>query len=338
MCTAEEKFFTPLTASEYRLLDVLCTLSKNSEVDAKVEELARYAQCSDESIRRALRGLEKANLVKTIRTKRNLGKLSFNRYELISPSHKNVGSTTEPPHKNEGLPSHKIVGSTAGTGNTSNYLKVNKTTSYLVPSGTEGKKGPFILVNRWKDDDSVGGFGLFEDELVQKTSSPTVSKRNPKTRNQRPQEEWTAADVASEFSSRVYRTIPGVPNILSTDKLRGALSKMRKDYDSNALIELEIMKIFFEDPWLQREGVDKPQYIVGRFLKSFAAHYDQALRNLGLPARNTPTENDVLSASAADFVYASDGRRFDNSMPGRVAMDKYEDKLRRKNGLRLGDA
>jgi hypothetical protein len=331
MCTAEEKFFTPLTASEYRLLDVLCTLSKEGLIETKMEDLARFAQCSEESIRRALRGLETANLVETIRTKRNLGKLSYNRYRLVSPSHKIVGLTVEPPHKNVELPSHKIVGSTAGTSNTSNYLKVNKTTSYLVPSGTKGNRRSFILVNRWQEDEGVGGFGLFEDELAAKTSGPSISKRNPKTRNQRPQHEWTAADVASEFSSRIYRTIPGVPNIMNTDKLRGALSKMRKDYDSNSLIELEIMKMFFEDPWLQREGVDKPEFIVGRFLKSFASHYDQALRNLGLPARNTPTENDLLSASASDFVYASDGRRFDNSMPGQLALDKYEDKLRRKN-------
>jgi hypothetical protein len=54
MCTAEEKFFTPLSASEYRLLDVLCTLSKGDSVEAKVEELARYSQCSEESIRRCV--------------------------------------------------------------------------------------------------------------------------------------------------------------------------------------------------------------------------------------------------------------------------------------------
>jgi hypothetical protein len=329
MCTAEEKFFTPLSASEYRLLDILCTLSKDSKVKVTVAELARYAQCSEESIRRGLRGLEAANLVETVRTKRNLGKFSFSHYSLIAPSHKTVGWTEEPSHKN--------VGSTAVTGNitiTSNNLKVNKTTSYLVPDGTnEEKRSPFILVNRWKDDDDVGGFGLFEDELVAKVAGPTASKRNPKTRNQRPQEDWTTADVASEFSSRVYRTIPGVPNLVNTEKVRGALSKMRKDYDSNALIELEVMKIFFEDPWLQREGIDKPQYIVGRFLKSFAAHYDQALRNLGLPERSAPTTDELDSLNPSDFVYASDGRRFDNSMPGRLAMSHYEDKLRRKNAI-----
>jgi hypothetical protein len=203
-----------------------------------------------------------------------------------------------------------------------------------VPDGTkEKKRSPFILVNRWKDDDEVGGFGLFDEEVAAKTAGPTVSKRDPKTRSRRPEEEWTTADVASEFSSKVYKAIPGVPNLVSTEKVRGALSKMRKDYDSNALIELEVMKIFFEDPWLQREGVDKPHFIVGRFLKSFAAHYDQALRNLGLPERKSPTLSDIDSVVPSEFVYASDGRRFDNSMPGRLALSNYEDKLRRKNAV-----
>ena len=211
-------------------------------------------------------------------------------------------------------------------------LKVQKTTSYLVPSGTkeEEKRKSFILVNKWMDDEPVGGFGLFDDEIAAKTAGPKPSKRNPKTRHQRPKEEWTSADVASEFSSRVYQAIPGVPNLVNTEKVRGALAKMRKQFDSNALIELEIMKIFFEDPWLKSNGQDNPQFIAGRFLKMFTQHYDQALRNLGLPPRETPTDQDV-TVDVAEFVYASDGRRFDNSMPGRAALDRYEDKLRRKN-------
>lgn len=333
MCTKEEKFFTPLSAAEYRLLDTLCLLSTNNVVKASMAELARYTQSSEESVRRALRGLESKELIATTRTKRNLGKLSYNEYRLISPSHKNVGLTS-PSHN---LPAHKNVGSTAVTGNISNisnYLKVNKTTSYLVPSGTKGeeKRKSFIVVNKWTDDDQVGGFGLFDDEIAAKVAGPKPSKRNPKTRHQRPQEEWTAADVASEFSSRVYKAIPGVPNLVNTEKVRGALSKIRKDFDSNALIELEIMKIFFEDPWLVRQGKENPQWIAGRFLKMFTQHFDQALRNLGLPPRETPNEQDV-TIDVAEFVYASDGRRFDNSMPGRAAMSRYEDKLRRNNAV-----
>jgi DNA-binding Lrp family transcriptional regulator len=344
MCTAEEKFLTPLSATEYRLLDILCLLSKDSMVDATTSQLAEYAQCSEESIRRALRRLEAANLVQTTRTKRNLGKFSFSKYTLTSPSHKIVDLASSPSHKTVGWqpePSHKIVGSTAGTSksanisttsNTETTNKANKTTSYLVPKGTKGRK-EVILVNKWSEDDDIGGFGLFDNELEAKKPSAKVSKRDPKTRHLRPQEEWTAADVASEFSSRLYKLLPGIPNLVNTNSVRGALARMRKQYDTNALIELEIMKMFFEDSWVTNQGKDNPAFIPGRFLKMFANNFDQALKNLGLPARSAPSEHAVSPSIRVEFLYASDGEQFDNSIPGRLALQKYEESLRRNNGV-----
>lgn len=329
MCTADEKFFTPLSASEYRLLDILCLLSKDNVATPTMEELARYAQSSEESIRRALRKLEEVELIKVERTRRNLGKLYRNQYHLISPSHKNVDEESVI-HKNEDAAIHKNVGSTAGTSVPSTTVttnKVNKTTSYLVPKGTNGRK-EFILVNRWSDDDGgVKGFGLFDDEVASKAPSAKVSKRDPKTRNLRPKEEWTAADVASEFASRLYKTIPGVPNLVNTSKVRGALSKMRVQYDSNALIELEIMEMFFEDPWVSTKGKENPAWLAGRFLKMFANNFDQALKNLGLPPRQAPSETSTAIADYEEFIFASDGKRFDNSMAGRIALERYEERI-----------
>lgn len=326
MCTAEEKFFTPLSASEYRLLDVLCLLSKDNVTEVPMEKLASYAQTSEESVRRALRKLEQVNLVETVRRKRNLGRLSNNVYRMSSPSHKNV-EKVEPPHK---LPPHKNVGSTADIdiAITTSTTKINKTTSYLVPSGTRRRR-EFKVIGRWSEDDEVTGFGLFEDEANAKAPSAKVSKRDPKTRNLRPQEEWTSADVASEFAFRLYRAIPGVPNLVNTASVRGALARMRKQFDSNALIELEVMNMFFEDPWVQSQGKDKPAFLAGRFLKMFANNFDQALRNLGLPPRQGPSEKAVSLAPRVEFLYASDGEQFDNSMPGRLALERYEDSLRR---------
>lgn len=331
MCSAEEKFFTPLSAAEYRLLDVLCLLSKNSVANVSMEELARHTQSSEESVRRSLRGLESKQLIETTRTKRNLGKLSYNQYTLVAPSHKNVESESLP----HNLPAHKNVGSTAdtdSTSNTSNDLITNKTTSYLVPKGTKKRKD-FKVIGRWSEDDEIGGFGLFDSEIAEKSPSAKVSKRDPKTRNLRPQEEWTAADVASEFASRLYQAIPGVPNLVNTANVRGALARMRKQYDSNALIELEIMKMFFEDPWVQSQGRDKPAFLAGRFLKMFANNFDQALQNLGMQARKGPSEKAVSSTPRVEFLYASDGEQFDNSMPGRMALERYEESLRRKNDV-----
>lgn len=331
MCTAEEKFFTPLSAAEYRLLDVLCLLSKDSVASVSMEELARHTQSSEESVRRSLRGLESKQLVATTRTKRNLGKLSYNQYRMISPSHKNV-EVESLPHN---LPAHNNVGSTADIDiaiTTSDNLITNKTTSYLVPKGTKKRK-EFKVIGRWSEEDEVGGFGLFDSEIAEKSPSAKVSKRDPKTRSLRPQEEWTAADVASEFASRLYQAIPGVPNLVNTASVRGALAKMRKQYDSNALIELEIMKMFFEDPWVQSQGRDKPAFLAGRFLKMFANNFDQALQNLGMPARRAPSEKAVSSTPRVEFLYASDGEQFDNSMPGRMALERYEESLRRTSDV-----
>lgn len=356
MCTFEEKCFTPLSASEYRLLDILCTLSIKNKTDISMEELARFAQSSEESIRRSLRKLEQAELVVTTRTKRNLGRLHKNKYELVSPSHKNVDETSfvhenmeaavhknvdENPaiHKNEVGVIHKNVGSTAGTSSTSSSGKdiVNKTTSYLF-----GAKAPMVIkkenikvVNRWQgdDDDSVGGFGLFDNEAAQKVKGPKISKNNPQTRADRPYSEWTTVDVATEFVAKVRARMPVMPLQLSVKNIAGALARQRKNEDVNPLIELEIMEMFFEDPWIDNEGRKNPHWIIGRFLKAFSINFEQALKNLSMDARQTPAELADNSTPTEDFVYASDGRRFDNSMPGRASMERYEDKLRSSNAV-----
>jgi hypothetical protein len=320
MCTAEEKFSTPLKATEYRLLDILCHLSDNGVVDATLEELATYAQCSDDSVSRALRGLEAASLIETTRTKRNLGKFHTNKYKLLVPSHQ---SAIPQNHQTADLPHRKNAVSTADSNNSNNLL-ANKTTSYLVAPATKGRK-PFILVNRWMDEDeNIKGFGLFDDDVT--PESKPVSKRDPKTRHQRPQDEWTAGDVASEFASRLYKAIPGVPNLVNTQNLRGALSKMRKQYNINATIELEIMEMFFQDPWIKTQGRERPQYLMGRFLKMFSTHFTKAMDNLGITEEfETPEE------TREEMLYASDGRQFDNSVFGRASLAEYEEKLRRKN-------
>lgn len=323
MCTAEEKFKTPLKATEYRLLDILCHLSDNGVVDATLEELATYAQCSDDSVSRALRGLEAASLIETTRTKRNLGKFHKNKYTLLVPSHK---SAVPQIHHTADLPDRKNAVSTASS-NYSNDLLANKTTSYLVASATKGRK-PFIMVNKWMDDDDVQGVGLFAEELAEKKVSKPASKRDPKTRHLRPQDEWTAGDVASEFASRLYKTLPGIPNLVNTQKVRGALSKMRSQYGITAAIELEIMDMFFQDEWVKTVGRERPQYLMGRYLKMFSTHFSKAMSNLGIEE-----EYEAPETTREDTLTASDGRRFDNSVPGRALLAEYEEKLRRNNAV-----
>ena len=322
MCTAEEKFFTPLNASEYRLLDVLCTLSVNSVASPTMEELSRYAQSSEESIRRSLRKLETVGLIKVERTKRNLGKFSYNKYKLISPSHKNVGWQPEPSHKN--------VGSTADIDIAINNNIENKTTSYFRCEPAPSKRKAVIVGRGWQDDDAeLAGFGLFDDEVPASQKQAPVSKRSSKTRNQRPQEDWTALDIAAEFMSRIYDKLPGVSVPINTLQLQKIIAKNRKEYDLTPLIELELMRLFFDDYWFKNKAKFNPQFIKASFLKFYNSHLPVALDNLGLDSNKSVPESEVFSDKPAETVYASDGTPFDNSMPGRKDLELYEAQLRR---------
>ena len=322
MCTAEEKFFTPLNASEYRLLDVLCTLSVNNVASPTMEELSRYAQSSEESIRRSLRKLETVGLIEVERTKRNLGKFSYNKYKLISPSHKNVGWQPEPSHKN--------VGSTADIDIAINNNIENKTTSYFRCEPAPSKRKAVIVGRGWQDDDAeLAGFGLFDDEVPASQKQAPVSKRSSKTRNQRPQEDWTALDIAAEFMSRIYDKLPGVSVPINTLQLQKIIAKNRKEYDLTPIIELELMRLFFDDYWFKNKAKFNPQFIKASFLKFYNSHLPVALDNLGLDSNKSVPESEVFSDKPAETIYASDGTPFDNSMPGRKDLELYEAQLRR---------
>lgn len=330
MCTKEEKFFNPLSAAEYRLLDTLCMLSENSVVRASMAELARYTQSSEESIRRALRGLEAKQLVATTRTKRNLGKLSYNEYTLISPSHKNVGLT--PPAHN--LPVHKNVGSTADyiyNNDINNNIEI-KTTSLFMFDSEHKKKKKEVVLKGWQEDDfELSGYGLFDDEVPASKKTEKPSKRSSKTRHLRPQEDWTALDVAAEFSSRVYSKLPGAVNAVNTLQLQKILAKNRKQFNLTSIIELEVMRLFFEDPWFKNNARLNPQHVQGKFLRFFTSHLRIALDNLGMHSDLSISETQAISEKTPDFVYASDGTKFDNSMPGRYDLMEYEKTLRKGN-------
>ena len=180
-------------------------------------------------------------------------------------------------------------------------------------------------MGKWnpEEDDNIAGVGRFDDEIAIAKAGKPVSKRDPKTRYLRPQHEWTAADVASEFSSRVYARVRGIPGLVKTEAVRGALSKWRKEHGITALIELEIMDMYFADERILVNAKKNPKFIVGSFLRMFTTHLDKARENRGLPPI-TEEEPVVADSERRVYVYASDGKAFDNSLPGRKARDRYE--------------
>lgn len=93
------------------------------------------------------------------------------------------------------------------------------------------------------------------------------------------------------------------------------------------MIELEILRLFLGDERNHKDAEQKPDILYKRYLKMFQTHMSEALKNLGMPSMRELGEADVVREKVEEYVYASDGRSFDNSIPGRRRLQKYEEKL-----------
>jgi len=314
-----------LKPSEFYLLAVLYRHSNTAGVvELTMESLSDLTGSSRTTIWRDMSGLEAHGLVDTHRTKRNLGKFWKNKYQLLSPCFSDetpleveesvlVDSSC---FKNETSTDSTTVSQLSST------TKVKNTTYSLGADAPVEKFKEVKLVNKWQDEDSeIGGWGLLEPAYASKTNK--VSKRDPKTRHQRPQEEWTAADVASEFAVRVYDRVRGIPGLVSTKDLRGALSANRTRFGVSATIEMELLEKFFADERNITAIKNSPRKAHGIFLNFITSNINSVTEEMGM-------DDEVLDTEmAVEYVYASDGKKFDNSMPGRRALEMYEEKLRR---------
>jgi hypothetical protein len=306
-----------LKPSEFYLLAVLYrNVDRWGEVNLTMDQLGELTGSSRTSLWRDMSGLEARGLVDTERQKRNLGRLHKNKYRLISPGF--ISETTEVDNNTHvELPCSNDETSTAdyiaSTTNLSSQSLVSKTSSYLEPEGLEKEKK---LVNNWKEDDDVAGFGLLWGEAEQVVQSKNLSKKSSKNRHLRPQSEWTANDVASEFSKRLYQKISGVPAIVNTDKVRTIISKYRKEYGTTATVELAVMDLFFGDDRTFAKARREPHNAWLMFVRMLTTHSPQVTASAALD-----------KDSEDEYIYASDGTKFDKSMPGRVELAEYEKSL-----------
>jgi len=332
---SDEMLLLSLSSSEARTLLALRHLAdKNLKIKATMEDLGILTKYSRETLRVAIRGLEDRGLLTTRRTKRNLGKLHVNEYQLI-PSNlasddkeqKNLASDVE-------VFSQKFLASTAGTGDTvvtsnTNSKSIVLNTTYLIPSEARREKNfkEVKVVNNWQDDDKeLVGFGLLDGEVRASLKPVPVSKKSTKTRWQRPQDDWTPADVATEFSYRMYQKINNSPAMINTSDLRGALASYRKRYNTNATIEMEVMEMFFGDARIWAEAKKAPHAAHKIFLRLITTQTAGVLDKFDM---NDEVSKPAPTTARARYVYASDGTKFDNSIPGRVDLKEYEEELRR---------
>ena len=280
----EEVLFT--TLMEY--------VDKWGDVNLTMAELSDLTGYSRTTLWRALQALEEMEMVDTTRTKRNYGKLYKNRYKLVETS-------------------------TAGQGNqddslTTEIVIVKNATHSL---GAEGPEEEEQMVNKWIDEDDVAGVGLIDEKPV----AQKVSKRDPKTRHLRPQEDWTTWDVASEFARRVYDNVRGIPGMVNTANLRGALAKNRTKFGITADVEMTLMDKFFGDGRNLATIKKFPKGTVGLFLNFIT-------NNISSVSNEVTVEEALVMAETLEYLIATDGRKFDNSVPGRKALERYEQKLK----------
>jgi hypothetical protein len=329
---SDELLLLSLSANEARTLLALRHLSdRDGKIVATMEELGILTHYSRETLRVAVRSLEDRGLITTRRTKRNLGKLYKNEYQLIQ---KNLASDSEKP-ENLASPAEvfaqKFLASTAGTDDigipSTNSKSIVLNTTYLIPSEAREEKFKEVkLVNKWQDDgDDIVGFGLLDGEVQASLKPVPVSKRNPKTRWQRPQDDWTPADVATEFSYRMYQKINNAPAMINTAELRGALAAYRKRYNTNATIEMSVMEKFFGDIRIWSQAKKAPHFAHKIFLRLITTETANVMDELGMD----DVVAEVAKPAREQYVYASDGTKFDNSIPGRVDLREYEEELRR---------
>jgi hypothetical protein len=179
-----------------------------------------------------------------------------------------------------------------------------------------------VPMRKYNDDDgdNLAGFGLVEPKDA---PQPKIRKSDPKTRGRRPEHEWTAMDVAAEFSYQVGRKYPLLPGTVSVKSLSGALAKFRKQYETTALIELELLRLFMADENNFKNIGDEAPFLYKMFLASFGKKMNQARENLGLNKITAKLDTTPTSAR----LLASDGRTFQNSISGRAQLERHEKRL-----------
>lgn len=313
-----EAYSANLTDYQFRLLAVLCHLagSKGSLRIAAGELCVLTGNVHVKTVRRGLKALEEASFISRKVVKKGGG--------LQGSSLIKIGNRTVHPAGDSNVhPTGGKVTNSRSSHIANKPLVPNSQSSYKLKDFESEIQLKEIQVPMRKydnDGDNLAGFGLVEPKDA---PQPKIRKSDPKTRGRRPEHEWTAMDVAAEFSYQVGRKYPLLPGTVSVKSLSGALAKFRKQYETNALIELELLRLFMADENNFKNIGDEAPFLYKMFLASFGKKMNQARENLGL--NKITAKLDTTPSSAT--ISASDGRTFQNSISGRAQLERHEKRL-----------
>jgi len=316
-----------LTDYQFRLLATLCHLAgSESRVQTSAASLGiETGSVNEKTVRRGLLALEKAGFIKRTKTRRANGFRGIDLLDITGPEIATGTLEAQIERASNVRTSHDYRSRSSITNKS--LVPNSKDSNQLKDiRNTEGVSMKEIRVpmRKWEDDgDDLAGFGLVEPK---DEPSPKIRKSDPRTRGKRPEHEWSAMDVAAEFSYRVGKRYPLLPGTVNVRQLSGALSKFRKQYNTTALIELELLRLFLTDENNFRNIGDEAPFLYKMYLASFGKKMNQARENLGLGKVNAPTETVVKMGT----LVASDGRVFQNSLSGRAQLERYERQLKEK--------
>jgi hypothetical protein len=316
-----EAYTADLTDYQFRLLATICHLAgSGGRLQASAAQLGiETGNVHEKTVRRGLAALEEAGFLKRTRTKRANGYRGIDLLDITSPSgaleFPNLGDANVHTSHDYKSRSHITNKSLVPNSKDSNQLKDIRNTEGV------SMKEIRVPMRKWEDDsDNLAGFGLVEErDAVQ----PKIRKSDPKTRGKRPEHEWTPMDVAAEFSYRVGKRYPLLPGTVNVRQLSGALSKFRKQYQTTALVELELLKLFMADERNFQNIGDEAPHLYKLYLASFGKKMNQARENLGLNKVNAKVDTSVKVST----LTASDGKVFQNSLSGRAQLERYEKRL-----------
>jgi hypothetical protein len=319
-----EAYSANITDFQFRLFAILCCLAgPGGLIEASVAQLCiETGKTSDKTIRSALQGLEREGLIDTVQTKRANGyqgrkKITVKNYQQETELVKNYRTSHD--YVTNSHPSYiatRPLVPNSHSSKASYKLKESETVGFT--------KEIRVPMRKWEDDgDTLAGFGLIEPKDA---PQPKIRKSDPKTRGKRPEHEWTAMDVAAEFSYQVGRKYPLLPGTVSVKQLSGALRKFRTQYGTTPLIELELLRLFLQDERNFKDIGDEAPHLYKKYLASFGTKMNQARENLGL---NKVTAK-IETTQASGTLSASDGRVFQNSLSGRAQLERHEKRLKGK--------
>lgn len=142
-----------------------------------------------------------------------------------------------------------------------------------------------------------------------KARRDSMRQKQTRHRSEKPLEQWTVKDVAQEFHAEMNKHLPMMSWNMYQSRFIMALADFRAANDSDARLELQIMRMFWANPY-HWETCDGPEQIWKRFIKLAPGVIPWANRIVNkVPVS---VQNEILDKQWEEF-YAEYGNIFEET-------------------------